>query len=146
MKRAKNVGSIYVTVQSVFFMFVLFKKVVPLVLMGPDHVQVFRKHKSFGNISQLETRPLIGWSSDWTNQRIGFQLTYVSKTLMLPKHLRMIRPLIFYPQNFSREIEVAIYIFFFLKKIFCNRNPNFAVTAQQIEWAEVVVCKGIKAV
>ena len=27
---------------------------------GPDHVQVFWKHKCFGNISQLETRPLIG--------------------------------------------------------------------------------------
>ena len=28
---------------------------------GPDHVQVFWKQKCFGNISQLETRPLIGW-------------------------------------------------------------------------------------
>ena len=27
---------------------------------GPDHVQVFWKHKCFGNISQLETRPLNG--------------------------------------------------------------------------------------
>ena len=27
---------------------------------GPDHVQVNWKHKSIGNISQLETRPLIG--------------------------------------------------------------------------------------
>ena len=27
--------------------------------LGPDHVQVFRKCKCFGNISQLETRPLI---------------------------------------------------------------------------------------
>ena len=26
---------------------------------GPDHLQVFWKHKVFGNISQLETRPLI---------------------------------------------------------------------------------------
>ena len=47
-------------------------------------------------VSQLETRPLIGWlarSIFWsTNQRPGFQLTYVSKTLMLPKHLYMIRP------------------------------------------------------
>ena len=29
-------------------------------ILGPDHVQVFWKHKCFGNISQLETRPLIG--------------------------------------------------------------------------------------
>ena len=29
-------------------------------LLGPDHVQVFWKHKCFGNISQLENRPLIG--------------------------------------------------------------------------------------
>ena len=28
--------------------------------LEPDHVQVFWKHKCFGNISQLETRPLIG--------------------------------------------------------------------------------------
>ena len=28
--------------------------------LGPDHVLVFWKHKCFGNISQLETRPLIG--------------------------------------------------------------------------------------
>ena len=28
--------------------------------LGTDHVQVFWKHKCFGNISQLETRPLIG--------------------------------------------------------------------------------------
>ena len=28
--------------------------------IGPDHVQVNWKHKSIGNISQLETRPLIG--------------------------------------------------------------------------------------
>ena len=27
---------------------------------GPDHVQVFWKHKYFGNISQLETMPLLG--------------------------------------------------------------------------------------
>ena len=26
---------------------------------GPDHVQVFWKHKCFGNKGQLETRPLI---------------------------------------------------------------------------------------
>ena len=31
-----------------------------LKLLGPDHVQVFWKHKSIGNIRQLETRPLIG--------------------------------------------------------------------------------------
>ena len=64
--------------------------------IGPDHVQVFWKNsKCFGNISQLETRPLIGWPSTSTNQRPGgFQLTYVSKTLMLPKHLHMIRPVI----------------------------------------------------
>ena len=49
--------------------------------IGPDHVQVNWNHKSIGNISQLETRPLIGWSSGSTNQRPGFQLTYVSKTL-----------------------------------------------------------------
>ena len=50
----------------------------------------------FGNISQLETRPLIGWPSESINQRPGFhfQLTYVSKTLMLSKHLHMIRPLL----------------------------------------------------
>ena len=42
----------------------------------PDHVQMFWKHKCFGNISDRST-----------NQRPGFQLTYVSKTLMLPKHL-----------------------------------------------------------
>ena len=28
--------------------------------LGPDHVQVFWKHKCFENISQLQTRPLIG--------------------------------------------------------------------------------------
>ena len=28
--------------------------------LGPDHVQVFWKHKCFGIISQLKTRPLIG--------------------------------------------------------------------------------------
>ena len=28
--------------------------------LGPDHVQVFWKHKCFENISQLENRPLIG--------------------------------------------------------------------------------------
>ena len=54
---------------------------------------MFWKHKCFGNISQLETRPLIGWPSGSTNQRPGLQLIYVSKTLMLPKHLHMIRPL-----------------------------------------------------
>ena len=32
-------------------------------LLGPDHVQVFWKHKSIGNISQLETRPMIGQPS-----------------------------------------------------------------------------------
>ena len=53
---------------------------------GPDHVQVFWKHKSIGNISQLETRPLIGWLARSTNQRTGFELTYVSNWLMLPKH------------------------------------------------------------
>ena len=37
--------------------------------------------KYFGNISQLETRPLIRWPSESTNQRPGFQLTYASKTL-----------------------------------------------------------------
>ena len=48
--------------------------------------------KCFGNICQLKNRPLIGWPSKSTNQRPCFQLTYVSKTLMLPKHLHMIRP------------------------------------------------------
>ena len=47
--------------------------------------KVNRKHKSIGNISQLETRPLIGWLARSTNQRPGsrpgFQLTYASKTL-----------------------------------------------------------------
>ena len=52
-----------------------------IIHLGPDHVQMFWKHKCFGNISQLETRPLIGWPSESTNQRPGFQLTYVSKTL-----------------------------------------------------------------
>ena len=28
--------------------------------LGPDHVQVYWKHKYFGNTSQLESRPLIG--------------------------------------------------------------------------------------
>ena len=28
--------------------------------LGPDHVQVFWKQKCFGNISQLETTPMIG--------------------------------------------------------------------------------------
>ena len=60
---------------------------------GPEHMQVFWKHKSIGNISQLETRPLIGCPSELTNQRPGFQWTYVSNWLMLPKHfLHMIRP------------------------------------------------------
>ena len=62
--------------------------------LGSDHVQVFWKHKRFGNISQLETRPLIGRPNESTNQRPGFQLNYVSKTLILPKYLRMIRPLV----------------------------------------------------
>ena len=52
---------------------------------------MFWKHKCFGNISQLET--LIGWPAGSTSQRPGFQLTYVSKTVVLPKHLHMIRPL-----------------------------------------------------
>ena len=61
---------------------------------GQDHVQVFWKHsKCFGNISQLETRPLIGWPSESTNHRPGFQLTYVSNCLMFPIDLHMIRPL-----------------------------------------------------
>ena len=37
--------------------------------------------KCFRSISQLETRPLIGWPSESTNKRPGFQLTYASKTL-----------------------------------------------------------------
>ena len=56
--------------------------------------------KSIGNISQLETRPLIGWptrSIGWparsTNQRPGFQLTFVSNWLMLPIDFHMIRPI-----------------------------------------------------
>ena len=31
-----------------------------LFCLGPDHVQFNWEHKSIGNISQLETRPLIG--------------------------------------------------------------------------------------
>ena len=42
---------------------------------------MFWKHKSNGNISQLETRPQIGWLARSTNQRHGFQLTNASKTL-----------------------------------------------------------------
>ena len=43
--------------------------------------------KCFGNISQFETRPLIGWNSGSTNQRSGFQFfcfqnTYAYKTLV----------------------------------------------------------------
>ena len=30
-----------------------------IIHFGPDHVQVFWKHKCFGKISQLETRPMI---------------------------------------------------------------------------------------
>ena len=56
-------------------------------------MQVFWKHKCFGNISQLETMSMIGWRARSTNQRPGFQNTIVSKILMLPKHLHMIRPL-----------------------------------------------------
>ena len=33
---------------------------VGIVYLGQDHVQVFWKRKSIGNVSQLETRPLIG--------------------------------------------------------------------------------------
>ena len=51
------------------------------IYLGPDHVQVFWKHMSIENISQLETRPMIVWPSESTNQRPGFQLTYASKTL-----------------------------------------------------------------
>ena len=54
-------------------------------------MQINWKHKSIGNISQLETRPGIGWSSCSTIQRTGFQLTYVSNWLMLPIDLHMIR-------------------------------------------------------
>ena len=50
--------------------------------------------KCFGSISRLENRPMIGWPSKSTNQRPGFQLTYVSNWLMLPKHLHMIRPIL----------------------------------------------------
>ena len=58
--------------------------------LGPDHVQVFWKHKSIGNISQLETSPLIGWLARSTNQRpkalfpidLCFQLNYASKILV----------------------------------------------------------------
>ena len=43
-------------------------------------MQVFWKYKCFGNISQLETRPMIGWPSESTNQRPGFQLTCFQNT------------------------------------------------------------------
>ena len=36
------------------------KSFVKNILLGPDHMQVNWKHMSIGNISQLETRPLIG--------------------------------------------------------------------------------------
>ena len=55
------------------------RHLVACIYLGPDHVQVFWKHKSIGNISQLATWPLIGCPSESTNQRpSGFQLTYVS--------------------------------------------------------------------
>ena len=41
---------------------------IPPTIQGMDHVQVNWKHKSIGNISQLNTRPLIGWSSGSTNR------------------------------------------------------------------------------
>ena len=51
-------------------------------------MQVFWKHKCFGNISQLVTRPLIGWPGLWlvdlASQPIRGQ---VSNWLMFPKHL-----------------------------------------------------------
>ena len=45
--------------------------------LGLDHVQVFWKHKCFGNTKTGQ--PIRG---------------LVSKTLMLPKHLHMIRPVV----------------------------------------------------
>ena len=45
--------------------------------IGPDHVQVNWKHKSICNLSQCETRPLIG-SIMSANHRPSFQLTYAS--------------------------------------------------------------------
>ena len=74
-----------------------------MLFLGPDHVQVNWNHKSIGNISQLETRPLIGWPSESTIQRPGFQLTYVSNWLMIPKHLHMIRPLA--PKQYPPRIK-----------------------------------------
>ena len=52
--------------------------------LGPDHVQVNWNDKSIGNISQLKTRPLIGWSSNseaWFPINLCFQLTYASNWL-----------------------------------------------------------------
>ena len=51
--------------------------------------------KSIGSMSQLETRPPIGWPARSTNQRPGFQLNYVSNWLILPIDLHMIRPLVY---------------------------------------------------
>ena len=83
--------------------------------LGPDHVQVYWKHKCFGNISLLETGPFIGWPASSTNQRPGLQLTYVSKTLMLPKDLHMIRPQILHEMSFPgffriRDVSLNLFI------------------------------------
>ena len=81
-------------------------------VLGPDHVQVFWKHKGFGNISQLETRPLIGWPSSSTNQRPGFQLTYSSKTLAHDPALYIPLRLVFFHEiNGKRFFRYAIMLY-----------------------------------
>ena len=63
-------------------------------------------YKCFGNISLLETRSLIGWLARSTNQRPVFQLTYVSKTIMLPKHLHIIRPFVIMLIRFVSALRI----------------------------------------
>ena len=89
-----------------------------------NYLYRFRFVPFFGNISQLDTRPLIGWPSGTTNQRPGFQLTYVSKTLLLPKHLHLIHPVMWCFRKILQTIWIKIdsekLLFFF-----CNcTNPE----------------------
>ena len=87
--------------------------------------------KCFGSITVLET-----------NQRPGFQLTYVSKTLMLPKHLHMIQPLVRVPlsavilkeaSSWSAELICVHKVFLSLQgPIICEQNQNCSIKLQQI--------------
>ena len=76
--------------------------------------------KCFGSISQLETRPLIGWPwpSESTNQWPGFQLTYASKTLAHDPALNHIPNL---KVGSNRKI-MALFVRFFPTKRFSVKS------------------------